>query len=52
MLTDTVLSPRMIVAMIATVIACLVLLVHMGNPEPALPRCSAHPPTDVIRCEP
>lgn len=50
-MNDISLDPRAIVAMIAIVCACLILLVWIGNPEPALPRCQLSMPV-ALRCEP
>lgn len=50
-MSDISLDPRAIVAMAAIVVACLTLLVWMGNPEPALPRCQPSMPA-AIRCAP
>lgn len=41
------------VAMVAIVLACLLGLALLGNPEPALPRCPTAPAAAVtFRCAP
>lgn len=50
-MSDSSLSPRTWVALVAIIVGCLAMLIHMGNPEPALPTCNPSA-TYHVRCQP
>lgn len=50
-MADTPLSPRTWVALAALIVVAVGGLIKLGDPEPALPRCTSQPVAHV-RCRP